>query len=537
MTPSLVPRTALFQGVVSGVSLVSGYGIGSALSAGIRKVRSGEPSAHLKRIAWWVLLGSTVVVAPLALWWGTEWQQDLRRLMSMEQLRAYEWGLILVLAVVVAAIVLIVSRVIRGGARALIRQLDKFLARRVAVIGGFTLAVAIVAGLFQGVLFDGMVSAVNQSYSVIDKGTSTWISQPQSELRSGGPGSVIDWDSLGVKGRDFAGEGGSPTVEEIAEFTGGRATEPIRVYAGLKSADSLEERVELALTDLENMGAFDRSVIAVMTTTGTGWVDENVADSFEFLHAGDTAAVAMQYSYLPSWVSFLVDRSKAADAGRELIGAVSARIDEMPEGARPKLLVFGESLGSYGTESAFEDLEDLRARTHGAMLVGPTFTNPIHGDLTDGRDEGSPSWRPIIEDGREVRFYVQPGDEQNPELTGGAEWEKPRVIYLQNSSDPITYFNPELLWKPPSWLDDPRGPDVSGDMVWVPVVTFWQVAADMAFSMGVPAGHGHRYGSNVVDGWVALATPEGWTAGDTEALRQLTDQRAEERDKRKEAAG
>ncbi len=74
-------------------------------------------------------------------------------------------------------------------------------------------------------------------------------------------------------------------------------------------------------------------------------------------------------------------------------------------------------------------------------------------------------------------------------------------------------------------------------MTWIPVVTFWQVAADMAFSMDVPAGHGHRYGSNVVDGWVEISAPDGWTDDDTEALRTLIDERAEERDRKKDAAG
>jgi uncharacterized membrane protein len=274
-----------------------------------------------------------------------------------------------------------------------------------------------------------------------------------------------------------------------------------------------------------------------MTTTGTGWIDENVADSIEFLHGGDTASVGLQYSYLPSWVSFLVDRSKASDAGRGLINAVSERVQSMPEDDRPLLLVFGESLGSYGTEEAFADLEDLRSSVDGAMLVGPTFTNPLHVELTDERDEDSPAWRPIVDDGDEVRFAVDPDDLDDPEIhPSTAEWDDPRVVYLQNSSDPITYFNPDLLWSEPEWLQGERGPDVSRDMAWFPIVTFWQVAADMAFSMGVPAGHGHRYGSNVVDGWVALAAPEGWTDDDTEALRELTDQRAEERDAKKEAA-
>ncbi|GAG10262.1 unnamed protein product, partial [marine sediment metagenome] len=62
-------------------------------------------------------------------------------------------------------------------------------------------------------------------------------------------------------------------------------------------------------------------------------------------------------------------------------------------------------------------------------------------------------------------------------------------------------------------------------------------SADLALSgPGQRGQRGHRYGSNVVDGWVALAAPDGWTEADTLELRQLIDTRAEERDAKKEAA-
>ena len=64
----------------------------------------------------------------------------------------------------------------------------------------------------------------------------------------------------------------------------------------------------------------------MFTTTGTGWVDERAASPLEYMYNGDTALVALQYSYLPSWISFLVDVEKAADAGREMIHAVQGRL-------------------------------------------------------------------------------------------------------------------------------------------------------------------------------------------------------------------
>jgi uncharacterized membrane protein len=38
----------------------------------------------------------------------------------------------------------------------------------------------------------------------------------------------------------------------------------------------------------------------------------------------------------------------------------------------------------------------------------------------------------------------------------------------------------------------------------MPLITFWQVTADLPFATGVPDGHGHRYSAEYVDGWNAV---------------------------------
>ena len=515
LTPSLLPRAVLLQGLVSGVTALIGYGLGSKLSSWIRKVISREPRPDSKRVAWKVLIGATAVLVPLFLFLGAQWQETTRDLMGMETLASYEWLAILVVAAVVFFLFLIVSRVVRGIGRLLIRLLDRLLPRLVAQIAGVAIAAFLVIGFVQGFLFDGIVGALNSTYSLADGGTSPGISQPKSSLRSGGPGSLVPWDTLGVKGRDFAGDGWAPSVEDLTRFTEESVTEPIRVYVGLESADSVEDRVELAVRELERTEAFTREVLVIVTTTGTGWVDANVSNAIEYMYAGDTAIVGLQYSYLPSWISFLVDRSKASEAGNAMIGAVAERWNEFPADDRAKLLVFGESLGSYGTEHAFEGLDDMTDSIDGALLEGPTFANPLRNEFTDERDPGSTEWLPVYEGGRETRFATQAADFERPP----EEWMTPRVAYLQNATDPISFFSLDLLWKRPDWLQDPRGPDVTPDMIWFPAITFWQVAADLAFSTGVPDGHGHSYGANVADGWVAIAAPPGWTDADTDRLK------------------
>lgn len=245
------------------------------------------------------------------------------------------------------------------------------------------------------------------------------------------------------------------------------------------------------------------------------------AAAIEHLYAGDTAVAAMQYSYLPSWLSVLADRERAATAGRALIEQVQAKLAELPRDERPALMLYGESLGSTAVEGAFDDLEDLQARVDGALLVGPPNFNLLWRELVADRDADSPQRLPVVDDGRQVRFAAGPSD-----LTrSGGRWEPPRVTYFQHASDPVVWWSPSLALRPPDWLREPRGPDVIDDVRWWPLITFWQLSADLATANDVPSGYGHNYGSEIVTGLAALRPPAGWSAADTARLRLLLDQR------------
>ena len=196
------------------------------------------------------------------------------------------------------------------------------------------------------------------------------------------------WESLGHQGRIFVEAG--PSVAKLTAFNGAPATEPIRAYAGLNSADGIRATAELAARELERTGGLQRAVVAVATTTGTGWINEAEADALEYMYNGNTAIVSMQYSFLPSWLSFLVDKENARRAGQALFEAVDKLVRQMPEAQRPKLVVFGESLGSFGGEAPFMSLNNILARTDGALFSGPTFNNTVWLQLTATRDRGSP---------------------------------------------------------------------------------------------------------------------------------------------------
>jgi uncharacterized membrane protein len=256
----------------------------------------------------------------------------------------------------------------------------------------------------------------------------------------------------------------------------------------------------------------------VATTTGSGWLEPSSVDSFEYLSNGDSAIVAIQYSHLPSWISFLVDQRRAREAGRELFDAVYDRWSKLPLDSRPRLFVFGESLGSFGAETAFSGAYDLANRTSGAVFVGPPSFNTLAGEFTDDRDPGSAEVEPVYRDGRIVRFT---NDVTAPIPPDGTTWTGHRVLYLQHPSDPIVWWNPDLLLQEPDWLDGARGRDVLDEMVWIPFVTFWQVTADLPQGMAVPSGHGHVYLGDHVDAWALVLRPPDWSQQRSERLRAI----------------
>ncbi|GAB3309060.1 alpha/beta-hydrolase family protein [Geodermatophilus aquaeductus] len=515
LTPSLLPRGWVLQGLITGITAAIGYGLGVTVAWFVAEATEGRVRAGVRRRAWQVLAVAGPLLCLAALWLGAGWQREVHELMGLDPPEGWSSIGVVVVAVPVLVALVAVGRGIRVLARWLVRALGRLLPRRVARPLGVAAVTVLVVFLLNGVLFQGLVEAMNSAFSVKDDGTEEGATQPTAPERSGSPDSLVPWADLGLQGRNFTGTG--PTPRELAAFSGRPAREPVRAYVGLASADDVRDRAALAVLELQRAGGFDRAVLVVVTTTGTGWVDPAASDSLEYEFGGDTAMVAMQYSYLPSWLSFLVDQVKARDAGRALFDAVYGAWAQLPERSRPQLHVFGESLGTFGGEAAFSGLADVENRTDGVLWAGPPNVNELWRGLVADREPGSPEWLPVYEDGRTVRFADEAPDLGAPP----GPWDDPRVVYLQNASDPIVWWSPRLLLGRPDWLEGDRGPDVSGSTVWLPFVTFWQVTADMVFSTGVPDGHGHRYRADYVDGWAEVAQPPGWTGADTVRLREL----------------
>ncbi|MCZ4562633.1 alpha/beta hydrolase [Rhodococcus sp. IEGM 1401] len=512
MTPSLLPRAWYLQAVATGISVAIGYGVG-CLIAWVVRICGVSPdwSEQWRRRGWWALAVAAVVVIPLFLILGSWWQQIVRKLVGVEDPGRPLYIAVLVVSLVVAVGVLALGRLLRRATRALTRWGKQYVPRPVARIASVIVVALLVVFAVNGALIRGIVAVAERSASTADRGNHEGVEKPTAAELSGSDASNEEWDSLGQEGRRFVVSGVSP--DEISEFTGRPAVQPIRAYAGVESADTVEGVAQRVVAELDRTGAFSRAVLGVATTTGRGWVNENVARPLEYLYDGNSAIASMQYSFLPSPMAFLADRQTPQDAGRALFEAVYEVWSELPEDSRPKLVLFGESLGAYGGQDAFSGAQDMIARIDGALWVGnPNFT-PQWARITGGRDAGSREILPVIDGGEHVRFASSSGD-----LDIGGQWEEPRIVYWQHASDPIVWWSPDLILNRPDWLREPRGADVDPGVQWFPFVTFWQLTFDQVFSTNVDDGHGHSYGADAVNMWADILEPANWSESDVERL-------------------
>jgi uncharacterized membrane protein len=524
LTPSLLPRDWLFQGLIGGLTAAIGYGIGAFLERMLRRF-------VLRRRGWWpppkrllyavktVIVAGSVAACLLMMIPAAAWQRQVSAVMGMEGPSTLGYLRTLIVAVLVGGICVGVARVLLD----IIKTIARFFIRRwhlhdeMALFVGTAIVVVLAITLINGVLVRGFFAGANRVFQPQNTTTRAGIVQPQQPERSGSPASFASWDTLGFQGRNFVATG--PHADELTRLNGRPAKEPIRVYVGLNTADTDESRMAVLLSELERTGAFDRKLLVIIPTTGTGWINPIAARALEMMYNGDTALVGSQYSFLPSWISFLGDKEKSMRSGRMMIEAIHERWAQLPPEHRPKLVLYGESLGSMAGQGAFGWLPDVAQMGFSSVLwVGPPNASPIWSGVIARRDPGTPEIQPRYDNGRTVRFSQGTNADEIHSDTMGP-WEGTRVLFLQHPSDPIVWWSEDLLLTRPDWLKEPPGRDRTSSMRWYPIITFWQVAADMTNATSVPGGHGHNYGDFVLDGWAAVAPPDGWTADDTERVR------------------
>jgi uncharacterized membrane protein len=389
---------------------------------------------------------------------------------------------------------------------------------------GHLVSLALLGGAL-GAGYEYAVRRVEQGGAAIEP---AYDEAPRSSYVSGGPGSVVPFESLSREGRRFTNM--VLTRPEIADVMGTEAAaDPIRLFVGLDSAAEVEDRVDLVMDELIRTRAFDRRVLCLASPTGSGYINYVMAESLEYLTLGDCAIATMQYSMLPSSMS-LTRTALAIEQNRALMHAITGYLRGMPEGKRPRFVLFGESLGALTMQDVW------RHRT--VEAINHDF---VHSSLylgTPSATEFAKAWRlnpskvdpggTIVEVDNMGEYLSMP-DERRAVL---------RHVLISHNDDPIPKFGTNLLLRRPWWLGPPqtRPAGVPKSSKWRPGTTFVLTAVDMVNAMEVVPGtfgrRGHDYREDIaafVSAAYALPATAGQMARIERALRDRELQWAQRR--------
>jgi uncharacterized membrane protein len=336
------------------------------------------------------------------------------------------------------------------------------------------------------VLYRSLVARMARTNSRIEP---AFASPPSSEHVSGGPNSISPFAQLGLQGRRYVSEVVTP---EVIEKTLGvpAIAHPIRAYVGVELEPIYATgRSELALDEMERLGAFDRSYLLLVSPTGTGWVDHTMIESAEILTRGDIATACIQYGKAPSFLE-LQGVSLGRAQFRQLLWGVKQRLMAVPEDKRPKVLVFGESLGAWSSSDVVmhQGIAGFdHYGIHDALWFGlPGLARWSKTGMREGRN-------PLTPEGTVGAFDRF---EQYQALTA-EEKARLRAVVVDHDNDPISQISLRLAVKRPPWLDSHRGRGVPETMKWTPVITFTQVMVDAMNAMVAIPGQfmsfGHDY--------------------------------------------
>ncbi len=509
VSPSLLARSWQWHAVASGVLSAVGYIVGLTIQRFYALVvpRLGVEITAPQSVS---IAFRAVLLLGFFLWflrWLLQSYRERKRANHLVGMRGETLGEYL-LGTFCAFILMLVLLGIAWGlqwiGRAIVIVLSQWMHMVFALALSLLILVVIVYALTSQVLLKLGINFFTRHARKMNNRTAKGIVQPQVPERSGSPQSRSSWRAVGGQGRVFLGRG--PSRSDIEAVTGCAAMEPIRVYAGMpEEGKSLQSAADLVVEELHRTGAFDRAVILIATSTGSGWVDEWQVQPLEYLTRGNCATASMQYSFVPSSINFLTDLDVSEEAAVILFETIRSAVDEIPEDRRPALFVCGESLGAYASQHVFSGIVDVLSRTDGALWVGtPAFT-PMHAELTAIRHRGSPEVAPVVANGRHVRFVNVPenlwADVYGREL---GDWNYPRVVYAQHPSDPVVWWNSELVWHKPDWISEKVDGDVSPHMQYTRGATYIQVLVDMPVAGTAPGGHGHTYHEELIPLWEAI---------------------------------
>jgi len=346
--------------------------------------------------------------------------------------------------------------------------------KRLGTAAGFTGAMLTLAGL--GAAGKMAASRVVTSIESGNAQTEVEYAEPPSSPTVSGSGfSLVAFETLGLQGRRLVSEvTGRETIEEIMGVPA--RVEPVRTYVGMESGTSDDELVELAVNELRRAGGFDRSTIIAASPAGTGYVNYITIEAAELMALGDVATVAIQFGGLPSMMSMSrVDR--AASLYGRLLSRLREEIDLLDRDIQ--LVAYGESLGATTSQMGVETAsEDGSLIVDAALWVGTPFGSSLFEKLTVHGDV------PVFD-----RFE---------QFDAGVGADRPPVTFLNHDNDPVTKFTSTIAFRMPAWLKaTDRGRGINPYQRWLPGISFWQGLVDTKNAATVVPGEfkstGHDY--------------------------------------------
>ncbi len=355
---------------------------------------------------------------------------------------------------------------------------------------GHVLTLAAVAGAGT-VLWHRAIRSIEAGTNVIepiidDEGGRRWV----GEHASGSANSLIPWATLGREGRRHVLLYPRPQPVRdlpvslpdlaISSVMGEpAAAEPALVYVGLDSAPTAQARVDLALAEMDRVGAWDRSLIMLCSPTGSGYLNYCATAAASYLTRGDLAIVTMQYSKRPSPLS-LFKVKDAREQNRLLWLAISARLRER-SGPRPRVVLFGESLGAHTSQDVLLHWGTLGPQALGidrALWIGtPYGSGWMHQVTGEPRPDVDPNLVAMVNDFEQLQALPE------------SHRATLRYVMVSHDNDGVTKFGADLLTRRPAWLTDarpavqivpgasPRG--IPARLRWRPITSFLHGLMDM----------------------------------------------------------
>ncbi len=515
-TPSLIPRPWLFQGVLGGIAFAFGYWFGAALIWLWNYLELPIVPSRWRRSLYGLLVLATALRIGWYLWNASGWQNSTRELMGMPDVEGIHYVRTLLVAAAIAMVLIGLVWALIRSTKIMASIPRNYIQRRIASVVGGAVFIVLLVQLVNGTLVSATITVIDETQAATDILDPPGAVPPAESTRSGSRASLVSWDRLGKAGKLFVHEG--PRRSDIEAFTGKEAKNPIRVYVGLRSAEDTLAQATLAVEELKRTGAFSRKLLVIATPTGTGWVDNLGIAPLEYMYGGDTAVVGVQYSYLQSPLSLILEPGRSQASAGVVFQAIYGYWKSLPEEQRPKIYLFGLSLGSHGSETSAPLYAYVSDAFSGAVWAGPPFRNPLWRNIQRNRNQGSTAWLPHFENGSMIRVI---GPFDGPKINSDS-WGPIRIAYVVNPSDAIVFFEESMWFREPDWMKQPRGSDLSPLLRWIPVITFLQVGLDMLFAAEAPPGHGHNYAvEDYADAWVEVSAAAGWTKPDTARLKIL----------------